>query len=64
MFLYVVIAFAVAFGLIQLGALSVWVSILSLSLKIVVVLVLGIALYLTAKRFLQRSKRNEMKTIK
>ncbi len=64
MFLYVVIVFAVAVGLFQLGALSVWVAILSLSLKIAVVLVIGIALYFAAKRLLQRAKRSELKTIK
>lgn len=36
---------AIATALIQLGAMSVWVSVLSLSLKAMTVLALGLALY-------------------
>ena len=43
-FAFVVIA-AVALALIQLGALSVWVAVLSLSLKAVLLVIFVVALY-------------------
>ena len=36
---------AIAAALIQLGAMSVWVSVLSMSLKAMTVLVIGLALF-------------------
>jgi hypothetical protein len=36
---------AIAAALIQLGAMSVWISVLSLSLKAMTVLAIGLALY-------------------
>ena len=36
---------AIAASLIQLGAMSVWVSVLSLSLKAMTVIAIGLALY-------------------
>ena len=54
MFLYAVIAFAVAVGLMQLGALSVSVTILSLMLKIVLAVILGVALYFAVRNLRRR----------
>ena len=44
-FLASITAGAIATALIQLGALSVWVSVLSMSLKAMTVLVIGLALF-------------------
>ena len=44
LFVLLLAATAVAFGLIKLGALSVWVSVLSMALKGVVALVIAAAL--------------------
>ncbi len=41
MFWYVLLASAIGIGLIELGALSVWVAVLSLTLRIMLLLVLG-----------------------
>ena len=46
MFWSFLIAVAVAIGLIQLGALSVWVGVLSLSLKATLLAVLAVALFI------------------
>jgi len=45
MFWFFLIAVAVVIGLIQLGALSVWVSVLSLSLKAMLAAILVVALF-------------------
>jgi hypothetical protein len=45
MFWAFLIAVAIAIGLIQLGALSVWVSVLSLSLKAMLLAVFAVALF-------------------
>lgn len=44
-FLASITAGAVATALVKLGAMSVWVSVLSLSLKAMTVLAIGLALY-------------------
>ncbi len=44
MFWYVLLASAIGIGLIELGALSVWVAVLSLTLRIMLVLVLAAVL--------------------
>jgi len=46
MFWFFLIAVAVAVGLIQLGALSVWVGVLSLALKAVLLAALAVALFI------------------
>ena len=45
MFWFFLIAVAVAIGLVQLGALSVWVGVLSLTLKAILLIALAIALF-------------------
>ena len=45
MFWIFLIAAVLAIGLIQLGALSVWVSVLSLGLKAMLAVVLAVALF-------------------
>lgn len=52
--LVLVIAAAIVMALIQLGALSVWVAVLSLSLKFVSILLIGTVLFFLWQRF----KRN------
>ena len=56
MFLYAVIAIAVAICFIQLGALTVWVSVLSLSLKVLLTLATGVALYIAVPYMWRRFK--------
>jgi len=46
MFWFFLIAVAVAIGLIQLGALSVWVGVLSLTLKVVLIAAIAAALFI------------------
>jgi len=46
MFWFFLIAVAVAVGLIQLGALSVWVGVLSLALKAILLAALAVALFI------------------
>lgn len=46
MFWLFLIAVAVAIGLIQLGALSVWVGVLSLTLKAMLLAALAVALFI------------------
>ena len=49
-------AVALALSFIKLGAMSVWVSILSLLIKVGLVLVLVFALYFGLRAFLKRFK--------
>ncbi len=53
---YVLFASAIGIGLIELGALSVWVAVLSLTLRIMLVLVLGGVLCAVAFFVWQRFK--------
>jgi len=46
MFWFFLIAVAIAIGLIQLGALSVWVGVLSLTLKAILLAALAAALFI------------------
>jgi hypothetical protein len=46
MFLTCFAAFAIAMSFFQLGALSIWVTVLSLALKLVLLLALVLALYI------------------
>jgi len=46
MFWFFLIAVAVAVGLIQLGALSVWVGVLSLALKAILLAALAVTLFI------------------
>ncbi len=48
---------AIATALIKLGALSAWVTVLSLALKTVTMITIATALYATALTFKHRSRR-------
>ncbi len=56
---YVLMASAIAIGLLELGALSVWVLVLSLTLRIMLVLVLGGVLCAVAFFVWRRFKTSE-----
>jgi len=58
MFWFFLIAVAVAVGLIQLGALSVWVGVLSLALKAVLLAALAVALFIGVAFAWKRYKGN------
>lgn len=59
MFLQVIIASAIGIGLIQLGALSVWVAVMSLVLKVLLVAALIAAVYFGVPHLLRRFKVSE-----
>lgn len=59
MFWQIALAAAVALGLIQYGAMSVWVTVLSLILKIMVVAVIAIGLYFILPAALRRYKKDD-----
>ena len=61
MFLYALMYLGIAVGLMQLGALSVWVSILSLALKSIVGLAIVAALYFALRPLRRRFKRTAFK---
>ena len=56
MFLPILLSTAVGIGLIQLGALSVWVTVLSLIIKSLLLLVLAAVLFLLYRRHKQGEK--------
>ncbi len=60
---YVLMASAIAIGLLELGALSVWVLVLSLTLRIMLVLVLAVVLggvaFFVWRRFQGTNMRQE-----
>ncbi len=57
---YVLLASAIGIGLIELGALSVWVAVLSLTLRIMLVLVLAVVLCVVAFFAWQRFRGTNM----
>ncbi|HEY5581221.1 MAG TPA: hypothetical protein VIK56_08665 [Rhodoferax sp.] len=57
MFIPFLAAAAIATALIKLGALSAWVTVLSLALKTVTIIALATALYATALTLKQRHNR-------
>ena len=59
MFLTFVLLSAIAFALIQLGAMSVWVVVLSLALKVVLLAALAAALYFGLRCAWRRHKGSD-----
>ena len=59
MFWIAAIAIAVAICFIQLGALSVWVAVLSLGLKVVLTLAVGVALFFAIPYGWRRYRRTK-----
>lgn len=57
MFIPFLAAAAIATALIKLGALSAWVTVLSLALKTVTMIAIATALYATASTFKHRPRR-------
>ena len=60
MYLKSLIALAVAVGLFQLGALSVWVAVLQATLSIVLATVFAIALYFVLMFLWRRHKERDI----
>lgn len=56
MFWIVILCFAIAFMLIKLGALSVWVSVLSLVIKISLLVFAGVILYVLWRKIFAKRK--------